>query len=71
MRQSPYFSAKSLLDIGIGGSRVANLPNKPKKNRNAFGNRNKSLQPATNSSPKVWIPIGKASELMKYNLKLQ
>ena len=61
-RQNPKFSAKELLDIGIGGSNVAGLPNLPSKK--AFGKKNRSVPPAPKaSSPKIYVPFGKSTEL--------
>ena len=74
--RQPQFSAKSLLDIGIGGTNVAGLPNKPKNQnkavpmRNAFGRRNRSLQPV-NTCKKYYHPIGKATERMKFALRIE
>ena len=68
-RQAPHFSAKSLLDIGIGGSNVAQLGHPDKWLRDTFRARNRSLQPNT-TSPKVYANVGRANEYQKYNLKL-
>ena len=74
--RQPHFSAKSLLDIGIGGTNVAGLPNKPKNQnkavpiRNAFGRRNRSLQPVY-TCKKYYHPFGKATEIQKFALRLE
>ena len=74
--RQPNFSAKSLLDIGIGGSNVAGLPNKPKYQkkavpmRNAFARRNRSLQPV-HTCKKYYHPFGKATEIQKFALRLE
>lgn len=65
-RREPHFSAKSLLDIGIGGKNVAGLPPK----RKVFGNRNRSLQPK-NTSKKYYHPFGRATEIQKFALRLE
>ena len=74
--RQPRFSAKSLLDIGIGGNNVAGLPNKPKKvqravpQRIAFGRRNRSLQPVR-TCKKYYHPFGKATEIQKFALRIE
>lgn len=63
---SPHFSAKSLLSIGIGGSKVAGIPNVKDSKRKTFNKRHKSVQPGVK-----YVPMGKATEIQKYNLQLQ
>ena len=58
----PKFSARSLLDIGLGGSKVAGIPNSKVKSRAVFGRRNGSL-PTQSQSPKFYHPLGKATEI--------
>ena len=45
LKDCPQFSASSLLNIGIGGNRVAGLPNKKNQNTQAFGRKGRSMQP--------------------------
>ena len=59
----PQFSARSLLDIGIGGSKVAGIAEKKSnfgKQSKLFGKRNRSTQHQAIGSD---LKAGKATEL--------